>query len=193
VTNWRRVILLAGASGSGKSRVARLSGRPQLALDDFYLDGDHPELPHTLGIVDWDDIASWDAAAAVDAIVELCETGTAEVPSYDIACSTRTGTRRIDLGDAPVFVAEGVFAPDIVAPCRARGLDLDALYLDRPRTVTLLFRFVRDLTEHRKPPWVLLRRGLARWAAEPEIRRHALTLGCRPVSMREAVTIARTG
>lgn len=54
--------------------MARLSGCPRLALDDFYFDSDHPALPHTLGIVDWDDIASWDAAAAVAAIKALCET-----------------------------------------------------------------------------------------------------------------------
>ncbi|MET0694700.1 MAG: hypothetical protein ABWX96_06535 [Propionibacteriaceae bacterium] len=188
----RRVILLAGASGSGKSRVAKLSGRPRLALDDFYFDGDHPTLPHTLGIVDWDDIASWDAAGALAAIVSLCRTGSAPVPHYDISRNARTEMRTLDLGDAPVFVAEGVFAPDIVADCRASGVDVEALYLDRHRNVTLLFRFVRDLSERRKPPWILIRRGLARWRAEPEIRRHALALGCRPVSMAAALAIARS-
>ena len=186
-----RVILLAGPSGSGKSRVAQLSGRPRLALDDFYFDGDHEGLPHTLGIVDWDDIASWDTAGALAAIEALCHTGSADVPRYDIARNARTEVRRLELGEAPVFIAEGVFAPDVVGPCRAAGLDVDALYLDRPRTVTLVFRFLRDLSERRKPPWILLRRGLARWRAEPEIRRHALELGCRPVSMREALVAAR--
>ena len=189
----RWVILLAGASGSGKSRVAHLSGRPRLSLDDFYYDGDHEALPRTLGIVDWDDIASWDAEGALDAIAALCATGTAEVPRYDIAGNARTGRHRIDLGDSPCFIAEGVFAPDVVAACRARGLRVEALFLDRPRSITLLLRFVRDLSERRKPVWVLLRRGLARWRAEPEIRRHAVELGCRPVSMREALAIARSG
>jgi uridine kinase len=192
VTSDRRVILLAGASGSGKSRVAKLSGRPRLALDDFYYDGDHPALPHTLGIVDWDDLASWDADGALAAIVGLCTTGAAEVPTYDISASTRTGVHTLDLGDAPLFLAEGVFAPDIVAACRAARVDVEALYLDRHRNVTLLFRFVRDLSERRKPPWILIRRGWARWKAEPEIRRHALALGCRPVSMAEALAIARS-
>jgi uridine kinase len=186
------VILLAGASGSGKSRLARMSGCPQLALDDFYLEGDHPDLPRTLGIVDWDDIASWDFSGALTVITSLCRTGRAAVPVYDIAANARVGTRELDLGRSPRFLAEGVFAPDLVGACRAVGLDVDAIYLDRPRSVTLLFRFVRDLSERRKPPWVLVRRGLARWRAEPEIRRHALELGCRPVSMREALAIART-
>jgi uridine kinase len=187
------VILLAGASGSGKSRVAQLSGRPRLSLDDFYFDGDHEALPRTLGIVDWDDIASWDAEGALAAIAALCATGTAEVPRYDIARNARSGLHRVDLGDSPCFIAEGVFAPDVVAACQTRGLSVEALFLDRPRSITLLLRFVRDLSERRKPVWVLLRRGLARWRAEPEIRRHAVELGCRPVSMREALAIARSG
>ena len=189
----RTVVLLAGASGSGKSRVPRLAGCPRLPLDDFYLDGDHPDLPHTLGIVDWDDLASWDRAAALAAVTALCMTGSAEIPCYDIAGNARTGTRRLDLGAARLFVAEGVFAPDIVADCRAAGLPVDAMYLDRPRTLTLVLRFVRDLSERRKPPWVLVRRGLARWRAEPEIRRHALALGCRPVTLSQALRVARRG
>lgn len=189
----RRVILLAGPSGSGKSRVAQLSGRPRLALDDFYFDGDHPALPHTLGIVDWDDIGSWDVDGAVRAVVELCRQGSAEVPHYDIGANARTEMRRLDLGTAPLYVAEGVFAPDIVTACRDVGVDVEALYLDRPRSVTFVFRLLRDLSERRKPPWLLIRRGLARWRAEPEIRRHALELGCRPVSMREALATARRG
>ncbi len=160
-------------------------------MDDFYFDGDHPSLPHTLGIVDWDDLGSWDADGALAAIVDLCLLGVADVPHYDIAANARTEIRRLDLGAAPLFVAEGVFAPDLVAACRRAGVDVDALYLDRPRSITFVFRLVRDLSERRKPAWLLVRRGLARWRAEPEIRRHALSLGCRPVSMGEALSIAR--
>ncbi|GAA3627749.1 ATP-binding protein [Microlunatus ginsengisoli] len=184
-----QVVLLAGPSGSGKSRVARLSGCPQLALDDFYYDGDHPGLPHALGIVDWDDPGSWDADAAMAAIVALCESGRAEVPTYDISTSRRTGSRRLELDGAPCFVAEGLFAPDVVARCRAAGVLGEALYLDRPRTLTLLLRFVRDVREHRKPLGVLIRRGLALWRAEPQVRADALAAGCRPVSLREALRI----
>lgn len=185
------MILLAGASGSGKSRVARMSGCPQLALDDFYFDGDHPGLPRTLGIVDWDDIASWDFDGALTAVTALCRTGRAAVPVYDIAANARVGSRVLELGRSTRFLAEGVFAPELVRACRDTGLEVVALYLDRPRTVTLLLRFARDLSERRKPPWVLVRRGLARWRAEPEIRRHALERGCRPVSMRGALAVAR--
>ena len=40
-----RVVLLAGPSGSGKSRVAALSACPQLRLDDFYLRPRPPRAP----------------------------------------------------------------------------------------------------------------------------------------------------
>jgi uridine kinase len=188
----RTVILLAGASGSGKSRLAAATGCPRLNLDDFYHDGDHPDLPHTLGIVDWDDPRSWDAQGAVAAVVTLCRTGAADVPVYDISHNRRTGHHLVDLHRSPVLVAEGVFAPEVVGPLRAAGVPMDALYLDRSRTATLLRRFLRDVAERRKPLPVLVRRGLALWRAEPRIRAHALALGCRPVTMAEAVAAVRS-
>ena len=50
-----RLVLLAGPSGGGKSRLARLVGALPLRLDDFYRDADAPGLPCAHGIVDWDD------------------------------------------------------------------------------------------------------------------------------------------
>ncbi len=193
----RQVVLLAGPSGSGKSRAARVTGRPRLALDDFYLDADHPGLPRTpstgsgrrLGIVDWDDPATWDEAAALTAITALCRVGRARVPVYDISASRRTGSAELDVTGAGCFVAEGLFAPELVAACRTAGLLRDALYLERPRALSLVLRFVRDLAEHRKPVGVLVRRGLALWRAEPALRRYALARGCRPVTFRKALAI----
>lgn len=187
----RRVVLLAGPSGSGKSRLASTAGCPRLNLDDFYFDADHPDLPRARGIVDWDDVASWDSATAVGTIRELCLSGRAAVPIYDIATSRRTGTQIVDLGPGRVFVAEGLFAADLVSECRAVGVEMDALYLDRPRLQNLILRFLRDVLEHRKPVGVLMRRGLALWRAEPRIRAHAVAMGCRPVTLRQAVAALR--
>ena len=109
-------MLLAGPSGSGKSRVAALSACPQLRLDDFYLDLDHPGLPRTLGIVDWDDIASWDTRRRPGGDrLALHAPARHACPTYDIATSRRVGRHALDLEGAPCFVAEGLFAADLVA------------------------------------------------------------------------------
>lgn len=191
------VVLLAGASGSGKSRIARLAGCPQLALDDFYHDHDHPGLPRTFGseqsdgIVDWDEPATWDAAGAMTAIIELCQTGSTDIPIYDISASRRVGSHRLGLGTSRTFVAEGLFAPELVVRCQQAGVPFEAVFIDRPRTQTMIFRFVRDVRERRKPLLVLIRRGLALWRTEPVVRSHALAQGCRPVSFAEALDLAR--
>lgn len=84
-----RVILLASASGSGKSYVARRTGLPVLCLADFYRDGDDPTLPHRDGVVDWESPQSWDAAAAIAVIARLAREGSADVPEYRIADDRR--------------------------------------------------------------------------------------------------------
>lgn len=182
----RSVVLLAGPSGSGKSRLTRLAGLPQLRLDDFYRDGDEPGLPRTLGIVDWDDVASWDLSGAVEALCSLARTGRATTPRYDISTSRAVGTRTVDLGMAAGVVAEGIFAVDLLDPCRTCGLDVIPIWLDRPREVNFARRLVRDLRQHRKPPSVLVRRGLALRAGEPAMRSRAVAAGFRPMSMRRA-------
>ncbi|MBR7677665.1 isochorismatase family protein, partial [Streptomyces daliensis] len=65
---------------------------------------------------------SWDAEAAVAAVVELCASGRTTAPVYDIATSARTGEEELRLDGAPLFVAEGIFAADIVARCRELGV-----------------------------------------------------------------------
>lgn len=179
-------ILLAGPSGSGKSRLARLCRLPLLRLDDFYYDADHPALPRRHGIVDWDDPASWDREAGLAAVEALCTTRRADVPTYDISASARAGHRELDLAGASAFVAEGIFAPTLLADARQAGLPVDAIYLDRPRTLVAVLRLVRDLRGHRKPPTVLLRRGFSLWLHQPALKREAVAAGFRPMSMRAA-------
>ncbi len=182
-----RVVLLAGPSGSGKSRVAGLVGAVSLRLDDFYFDADHPGLPRTLGIVDWDDPATWDCAAAVAALDSLVRTGSAEVPLYSISESRRVGTHTLTVGPDGVVIAEGIFAVRLLQPALAAGLLVEPLYLDRNRTLVAALRLRRDLAEHRKSPWVLLRRGVALWRAQPAFKADAAAAGFAPVSMRRAV------
>jgi uridine kinase len=190
-----RVVLLAGASGSGKTSLTRRVGLPTLALDDFYRDADDDRadrpLPHRFGIVDWDDPASWDAAAALTAVEALCHDGSAEVPVYDIPTSRRTGTLRLDLGGRPIVVAEGIFAAELVAAVREGGLLADALCLTLHPAVTFVRRLLRDLAEMRKPPLTLVRRGVALARAEPELVARWTSLGCRPCPPAEAELILR--
>ena len=62
---------------------------------------------------------------------------------------------------APVFVAEGIFAQEVVGLCRDAGVLAAAYCVRQHPMVTFWRRLTRDLREHRKPPLVLLRRGLA--------------------------------
>jgi uridine kinase len=183
-----RVILLAGPSGSGKSRLAARSGLPVLVLDDFYKDADDPTLPALPGraAVDWDAPGSWNADAAAAAVAELCGRGAADTPVYDIAASAATGRARLDLGGAPVFVAEGVFAAEIAGRCRDLGLLADALCLRGRPTTTARRRFVRDLREGRKSVPFLIRRGWHLMRAERGIVARQVALGCHPCGHDEA-------
>jgi uridine kinase len=187
-----QVVVVAGPSGSGKSALCRRLGLPFVNLDDFYKDGDDPTLPRLRsGRVDWDHPASWLREDAVACVETLCRDGEADVPVYDIAHDGRHGHRRLALGGAPVFVAEGIFAQEIVAECAERGLLADAICLRHHRLVTFWRRLRRDLREHRKPPLVLLRRGVALMRAEPDVVAHAAALGCTPVTPQQAFARVR--
>ena len=120
----RSLLLIAGPSGSGKSRLTRLAAEAAsalpLSLDDFYHDADHPGLPQTLGIPDWDDPATWNGAAAVEALSELLATSRTHTPDYSIPLSRKVGDKNLAIpDDAPVVLAEGIFA--IKALPLARG------------------------------------------------------------------------
>ncbi|WP_245238102.1 uridine kinase family protein [Streptomyces roseochromogenus] len=184
-----RVVLLCGPSGSGKSLVAALSGLPVLRLDDFYKEGDDPTLPLVDGSsdIDWDHPRSWDADVAVEAIARLCATGSTPIPVYDIALSARTGEETLHIGRTPLFVAEGIFAAEIVERCRERGLLADALCLTRGSVTTFRRRFLRDLKEGRKSVPFLLRRGWRLMRTERSIVARQVTLGAHPCGRDEAL------
>jgi uridine kinase len=108
------------------------------------------------------------------------------VPVYEIAQNGRCGSQRLDLAGSPLFVAEGIFAPEIVPDCRRAGL-LEAAYCITQRpAVTFWRRLTRDLREHRKPPLILLRRGLALMRDQRRVVTHAVELGCEVATPDEA-------
>lgn len=184
-----RVVVLAGPSGCGKTRLAERAGVPIVALDDFYRDGDDPLMPMVGGHVDWEDPASWDAEAAVATLGELCRTGRAEVPIYSIAADARTGSRPVALDGAPIVVAEGIFAAEVVGRLAAEGLLADALLLHSPSVVTFWRRLLRDHREGRKPPLVLVRQGLAKLRDERKVVTRQADLGCRRIAKPAAAIL----
>ncbi|MFE1323273.1 uridine kinase [Streptomyces sp. NPDC058735] len=184
-----RVVLLCGPSGSGKSLLAARSGLPVLRLDDFYKEAGDPTLPLVAGSsdIDWDHPDSWDADAAVAAITGLCRTGRTDVPVYDIALSARTGAESVEIGGTPLFIAEGIFAAEIVARCREAGVLADALCLSRGPVKTFRRRFLRDLREGRKSVPLLLRRGWRLMRQERSIVARQTALGAHACDRDEAL------
>ncbi|WP_432037259.1 ATP-binding protein [Streptomyces cucumeris] len=174
-----RVVLLAGPSGSGKSSLAARTGLPVLNLDDFYKEGDDPTLPKLAedGSTDWDSPLSWDADAAVAAVEELCRTSRTTVPVYDIASSSRVGAEPLHIGRTPLFVAEGIFAADIIGRCRELGLLADAICLRGRPSTTFRRRLLRDLREGRKSASYLVRRGWRLMRSERGIVARQTALG----------------
>nr|WP_203598997.1 hypothetical protein [Streptomyces sp. SID10853] len=181
--------MLAGPSGSGKSSLAERSGLPVLRLDDFYKEGDDPTLPQVPGSadIDWDSPLSWDADAAVTAIQELCGAGRTTVPLYDLAASARVDRETLDIGPAALFIAEGIFAADIVGRCAELGVLADALCLRGRPSTTFRRRLLRDLREGRKSVPFLLRRGWRLMRAERGIVARQSGLGAHPCDGPEAL------
>jgi uridine kinase len=182
-TTTARVVVLAGPSGAGKSRLAaRLQGAhgwPIVRLDDFYRDEDDPAMPRSeeLGIVDWDHPDSWNRQAAVDALGILLATGEVTTPVYDISLSRAVDTTTVRAHAHDLVLAEGIFAAEIIGVLRERGMLAGAYCVHHHRLVTFVWRLLRDLSEHRKPPWTLVRRGLALMRDEPRVVARQESLG----------------
>ena len=178
-----RVVVLAGPSGAGKSRLAaRLQaahGWPIVRLDDFYRDEDDPAMPRSeaLGIIDWDHPDSWNRQAAIDALATLVDVGLVQTPVYDLATSRAVDTTSVHAGRHDLILAEGIFAAENIGDLRARGVLAGASCVHHHRVVTFVWRLVRDLSERRKPPWTLVRRGLALMRDEPRVVARQEALG----------------
>ena len=182
-----KVVVLAGPSGCGKTYLARASGLPVLAIDDFYRDEDDEAMPIGAdGRVDWEDPASWNLDAAMATLRVLCSEPEVKVPEYSFGENRAVGWKSVHRDGCPIVIAEGIFAAELIAPLRAEGLLADALLVHQGRWVTFLRRLVRDLREGRKSPWYLVRQGWAKTMAEPAVVANLRSLGARPMSKPEA-------
>jgi len=183
-----RAVLLCGPSGCGKTYLARQTGLPILTLDDFYRPGTEPDLPRTAdGVVDWEDPRTWDVTAACDAVEALCCRGCVDVPNYVFGEDRAVGHRVLELGDASILIAEGLFAAEMIEPLRQRGLLADALLIHDGRWRTFARRLLRDAREARKSRWYLVRQGWAKTMAEPQVVRRLEALGARPITKADAL------
>lgn len=166
----RRVVLLAGPSGSGKSRLAQRSGLPIVNLDEFYRSDSEPDLPRLPGgLIDWDDPRAWQADQAIAALESLCHTGSAVIPRYDMTINGPTGEHRVSIEPGQYLIAEGIFAGEIARELDRRQVLAHALCVRRPRLLTMVLRFARDVREARKRLPVLLARGWRLMRQEPAI------------------------
>ena len=166
------------AAGAAARRLLQGRRRPDAAASSTWRVAN----PSSTGTIP----ASWNADDAVTAVEELCRTGSTDAPVYDIAANGRTGHRVLELDGSAYFVAEGIFAQEIVTECRRRDLLADALCVTQHPLVTFVRRLSRDLREHRKPPFYLVRRGLHLLADQPAVVANAERLGCRVLSPEDA-------
>jgi uridine kinase len=119
------------------------------------------------------------------AIRSLCDSGAADVPVYSIPANGCVGSRTLTV-DSPVFIAEGIFAAEIVRACEAEGLLADAICLRNHALTTAYRRFLRDVREARKSVPYLLRRGYRLMRAERAVVSRQKDLGATACNGREA-------
>ena len=163
-----------------------------LRLDDFYKSARRPDAAAdhegpNAGVVDWDDPASWLPEDALAALAELCRDGRAEIPVYDIAHDGRCGTQVPGpRGARRCSWPRGSSPTTSSAPCREAGLLAAAYCVRQHPLVTFWRRLTRDLREHRKPPLVLVRRGVALLREQRRLVAQVVAHGCEPVSPEQA-------
>jgi len=148
------VVGVCGGSGSGKTTLARqlVTGLGParvvtIGFDSYYHDLSH--LPHgERVVVNFDHPDSLDGDLFVHHLDELRAGRAVDVPVYDFAAHTRTGTHeRIE--PRPVVLVDGILL--LAFPEVRDRLDL-AVFVDAPEGVRLHRRTARDVVERGRDP-----------------------------------------
>ena len=144
-----RIIALSGASGSGKTTIARalaasfeLDQSYILSLDHFYRDLSHLA-PQERAQQDFDHPDSIEHSALHHVLSCLKEGKSAQIPQYDFEVHTRK-KETLEIAPHPLIIVEGIFAlsyPEI------RGLLDLKVFVTCPDSVYLPRRIQRDMQE----------------------------------------------
>lgn len=146
------VIGVAGATGSGKTTVAReilqRVGAEHIAYiphDAYYRDLSHLPL-HERVQVNFDHPDSLETELLIEHLKELRAGRSVEIPVYDFTTHTRTDqTRRVK--PAPVILVEGIL---VFAERELRQLFDVKLYVDTDADVRFIRRLRRDIEERNR-------------------------------------------
>ncbi|GAA5482037.1 uridine kinase family protein [Haloferula sargassicola] len=141
------LIVIAGGSGSGKSRLARLlhealPASAVLTLDHFYRDLSHLT-PGQRERVNFDDPATIDWASVETALFKLSSGHPAEIPRYDFHTHTRAAATET-LQPTDFLILEGLWP--LTRPA-IRDMAALTIFVDCPAGLRLSRRIARDTTE----------------------------------------------
>ena len=157
-----RIIGIVGASGSGKTTVAKelaeLSGNASLMSQDNY----YRNLPVGVDSKDWnfDDPAGIDLEQLACDLDRLKRGETVEGPRY-IFSEHKRAADTITLKPAPLIIAEGLF---LFLPEHLRNVFDLKIFIDLPLNVCLERRVARDVVERGRTEETIRQR----WAEQVE-------------------------
>jgi uridine kinase len=183
----RRVIVIAGASGTGKTTIAEQSSLPVLSLDAFYRSATEAGMPRWFGDVDWEDPATFDVEAAATATRSLILSGRARFRTHDLITEVSQEDERLVVARGHCLVVEGVMATEVVTMLRSElhNLELVFFVLRRGRLTNFVGRIRRDVTDRRRRWHRAVLRSFRVLSVENRLQQRAVALGAEVVRRRQ--------
>ncbi len=183
----RRVIVIAGASGTGKTTIAAASGMPVLSLDAFYRSATDAGMPRWFGDVDWENAAAFDVEAAAAATRSLLSSGRTQFRSHDLVTEVSQQDERVVVAQGPCLVVEGVMATEVLRLLRRELGDLQLVFfvLRRNRITNFFGRIKRDVMKRHRSWHRAVLRSLRVACAERRLQQRAVSHGAEVVHRRQ--------